>query len=1118
MNLSFLAGADILEASSFRDRFVEHNLSVQSLPQAFVEPVQQNYTDANNSLVAEVLRHFHRLSLNFEEARLLLMAINGVESLESIVPIIELKRSANLNVSVAQALIARGINLSLVRGLFGGIDWSRPALLSQDADCRSERPFFTILIATFNAAASLPATLRSIRDQSRRDIECIIIDGGSIDNTLSVIDSFPDVVTKVIVQNDDGIYDALNKGIMVSRGNLIGILGAGDYYLPGALDLIAKEFYRTRADVYGGRTLFRHKDGRYELRLDEPWGANALVSGIPICHNAMFVTRDTYKSVGFFGRTLMVGEDAIWTHRAIRLNKAYVDIDSPLVVFRLDGASSTDPERLWDDSAHCIKVNFPELDLTNEEAIKLLYIARRWAPATDARPIISRHCSIRLNICLAQALKVANISDEEIVDLFDGIKWDEVVSIYDWRSLDPISPTPSPNPFISFVIPCYNVADFVGKAIKSIISQNYSSFEIIVIDDGSTDSTISVLQAFAAVDPRVHIFTQKNQRQGQARNNGIDKSVGKYVWCIDADDYLDSNVLARIQYTLEQLDPDVYIVNFASVDIDDNILSVNQINQEFTGLLTDITRDEGRFKSVASWSFPPWRYILRRSMLNEHSIRFPPNTFYEDHPFSLDVGFAANSAYIDPSVVYYYTQRPGSTVNVSDNRAFDFIQIRRICMSKLKMFGLYERFPSLSLSYAIPADFIVMHVLAVLVDDFMAAIVEDLDERDYKLLRLYGGWREHALLLGTTGRIPHFDTTVLNFLYLIVNMRLPAVDSKPILHGLSNTLRYHEVTGFYQEERYFSDDTLPSIFAWSSPDIYIRTDFSHYERPVLRLKYRNISPGQVIIAETKGFICCYPCHSASRADQQVLEIALPVGCRSDIIHLKMTKVQFDERRKLGLMLEEIDLLEGDLAPFLIQQRICKESPLIVAGDGSRVNCDGVEVRVKQENRPYLIVGKRCNVNGRYVFERGSGMVLIGDDTAIGHGCLFICAQSEGIIIGSRVLLSWGVTITDNNSHSLNAYVRAHDGVDWMTGTALDRVGQYKDWFDVSSAPVRIGNDVWIGYGASIMKGVTIGDGAIVAAQAVVTKNVAPYSIVGGNPARELRHNYCPGRAALSHGS
>jgi acetyltransferase-like isoleucine patch superfamily enzyme len=174
------------------------------------------------------------------------------------------------------------------------------------------------------------------------------------------------------------------------------------------------------------------------------------------------------------------------------------------------------------------------------------------------------------------------------------------------------------------------------------------------------------------------------------------------------------------------------------------------------------------------------------------------------------------------------------------------------------------------------------------------------------------------------------------------------------------------------------------------------------------------------------------------------------------------------------------------------------------GENSLVEAINVQVRNTTERRPFVVIGKSSYISGSYVFERGIGQITIGDQTFIGSGSLFVCAQQQGISIGNHVLISWGCTFSDTNAHSLDAGVRRHDVVDWLRSAREGNTGTYKNWEGVKSAPIVVENDAWLGFGAVVLKGVTIGAGAVVGAQSVVTRDVAPNTVVAGNPARLLK--------------
>lgn len=140
----------------------------------------------------------------------------------------------------------------------------------------------------------------------------------------------------------------------------------------------------------------------------------------------------------------------------------------------------------------------------------------------------------------------------------------------------------------------------------------------------------------------------------------------------------------------------------------------------------------------------------------------------------------------------------------------------------------------------------------------------------------------------------------------------------------------------------------------------------------------------------------------------------------------------------------------------------------------------------------VLIDEQSQVNGSIIFDKENASVSIGKRVFMNG----IIVAAEKVEIGDDVLISWGVTITDHNSHSISFSQRSADVVNWMNGN--------KDWKFVKIAPVKIGSKVWIGFNSIILKGVTISEGAVIGAGSVVTKDVSPWTIVAGNPARLIR--------------
>lgn len=555
-------------------------------------------------------------------------------------------------------------------------------------------------------------------------------------------------------------------------------------------------------------------------------------------------------------------------------------------------------------------------------------------------------------------------------------------------------PGPAAEMKFSFVIPVYNTGDLLEKCIRSITSSSTESYEIIIINDGSTDDSLQIAEKLAQKHTAIRVVNQTNKGQGAARNTGIDMARGEYIWFVDSDDWLLDGALRRIETVTSQYKPDVLVLNYAVATEDGRYQPVSNIPAKFVGQVCQPARDEQLFACVSCWSAPPWRLVCKRDLLIQEKITFAEGLFYEDHPFAIRLMLAATRVFIDPPVSYAYFQRPGSTTHNNDRKVFDFLRIRRVCIDLFKKYGKFDEFANLAATYISPLNFFQAHVPASMRLEFITSLGKDIEPTEMALLeRLDASSLVNFARDAIAGREP---------------ARVSAIKSRAKL-----------------------------MATWSGRRCIVRG---------LRRRLRS--------ALRKVFTELY---SLSRHLRQVVETG------------QATRHYY----QLGI--------------------------------GSRLEHARVEVRVSPEERNYLLVGKHSLIGGSYIFERGVGLVTVGDQSSVGHGTVVICTQPQGIHIGNQVLISWDVTIIDSNSHPLDPELRANDAFDWLAGVETGRIGLFKDWQNVASAPVRIEDRAWIGFGATIMKGVTIGEGAVVAAKSVVTKDVAPFTIVGGNPARFISY-------------
>jgi glycosyltransferase involved in cell wall biosynthesis len=210
----------------------------------------------------------------------------------------------------------------------------------------------SIITVCFNSAKYINSAIRSVLDQNYNNIEYIIIDGGSNDETISIIESYTGKVDRVVSEPDNGIYDAMNKGVMLATGDIIVLLNSDDYYYDeDVVTNVVKWFTcHPSADVVIGSVDFVHANNLSKpVRLFSsmsfsPW---KMRYGFGPAHPAAFIRRSAYGTVGLYSDTFKNAGDFDWFLRAFLVHGlTYVLLDKTLVRMR-DGGVSTSGWRSW---------------------------------------------------------------------------------------------------------------------------------------------------------------------------------------------------------------------------------------------------------------------------------------------------------------------------------------------------------------------------------------------------------------------------------------------------------------------------------------------------------------------------------------------------------------------------------------------------------------------------------------------------------------------------------------------------------------------------------------------------------------------------------------------------
>lgn len=214
---------------------------------------------------------------------------------------------------------------------------------------------------------------------------------------------------------------------------------------------------------------------------------------------------------------------------------------------------------------------------------------------------------------------------------------------------------------ISIVIPMYNAGACIGKCLDSILETNLPKgrFEIIIVNDGSTDSSPDIAQLYAQQHENLTYLTQENQGQSVARNLGIKSCKGDYVWCIDADDKLDSNELPKVFSTLEEHeDLDILAVQLQRISEQDEPICIEceQPSLPHGEMLTGVQAVIGGYNPSSICAL-----IAKKALFVDNDVFFVPGITHQDVELTYRLMPRAGKVLFSELVPYLYINHPSST-------------------------------------------------------------------------------------------------------------------------------------------------------------------------------------------------------------------------------------------------------------------------------------------------------------------------------------------------------------------------------------------------------------------------------------------------------------------------
>lgn len=492
------------------------------------------------------------------------------------------------------------------------------------------KPKITIAIPVYNGSNFMKVAIDSALAQTYDNKEILVINDGSTDNgeTEKIALSYGNKI-RYIKKENGGVATALNLAIKEMKGDYLSWLSHDDIYKPYKIEKqieTIKKLEDKTTILFSNVELIDEKGEIFcTTNYSNLMTHEELCQGIyPVIKGtvngcSMLISKKCFDKVGLFNENLKTSNDYEMWLRLFKEFKSYL-IEEPLIQYRIHKNQDTtkspytlkEANKLWVDIINNLTVK--EIEGWGFEPFNVymdLYFQMYYSKYNEAYPV---------------AYKKAK-------------------EIY-YKS----------TPKVSIIMPCYNSEKYIEKAIQSVLEQTYRNFELIIIDDDSTDKTWEIIEQYAKKDFRV-ICTRKSENEkgiSKSMNKGIEMARGKYITRMDSDDIIiPEKILRQVQFLDENEEYGICSVNIAMMDNLGNIYNENVYPEQ---------------KVPSEWTFlwtnpvPNAPCMYRTSIIKGNNITFSNLRTAEDYDF-LEKLITKTKVYMINLPLYYYRYNEKSTYN-----------------------------------------------------------------------------------------------------------------------------------------------------------------------------------------------------------------------------------------------------------------------------------------------------------------------------------------------------------------------------------------------------------------------------------------------------------------------
>ncbi len=592
-------------------------------------------------------------------------------------------------------------------------------------------PLVSVVVPVHNGEPYLRQCLESLVAQTLRDIEILVVDDGSTDGTARIIREYEKLDPRLIGLSGPATGSAgaaRNVGLDRASGDFLAFIDGDDFVSPTMLELMYRKGLEQGADVV--LTKFRTLDERSGTLQDADWalavgrfpqgdsfapaevGDYLFMCTNPAAWSKLFSARFV-RRVGLRFQELRRTNDAYFSFTALACAERITYVNDYLLTYRIGNVGSLQGTLHQDPLEFTQALRAIRRTLVDRERFEIHERAFVNLAATFCGGNLNKCSSVEAFQEIYDALR-ADIFDELGVSgresayfLTPGIArvvaQIEELSPMEWlfrrraeansrvdallgRPADPVVGPPLLSgvesdagnvviPDVSVIVPVYNSEKYLHECLAGIRAQTRVSLEIVLVNDGSTDSSSAILKEYRSIDPRVVVVTQQNAGLSGARNAGLDVATGRYVCFLDSDDYWQIDALAELVEISDNADLDMLLFD-AEAFRDRGVRDAHwekyrdyyrrTRTYQGTGPGVDLLVD-----LLVARDYRPSAclYLVNASYLRRRGTRFYPRIAHEDNAFTFDLLVeAARAAHVSVPL-YARRVRPGSIMTAGAKAA-----------------------------------------------------------------------------------------------------------------------------------------------------------------------------------------------------------------------------------------------------------------------------------------------------------------------------------------------------------------------------------------------------------------------------------------------------------------